>query len=175
VDKWSIGFIIMSRIWMSHVTHTNDSRHTYKLFMSHILMSHVTHRTRSDAHIHLANLWYVSYMCGSVGVCACVTIWVRACTRAHSVVAKNVKHALICAHYAHEYTYKFMSEFTYVFMHENIKRLHEYTWVYVCIHTRICQIYSYSRARDCYGGVLLPVSPPSPSLPLSLYPAKKQT
>jgi len=37
--KW-----VMSHIWMSHVTHMNEPCHTYEWAMSHIWMSHVTHR-----------------------------------------------------------------------------------------------------------------------------------
>jgi len=33
----------MSHIWMSHVTHMNESCHTYEGVMSHMWMSHVTH------------------------------------------------------------------------------------------------------------------------------------
>jgi len=34
---------VMSRIWMSHVTRTNEPSHTYEWVMSHIWMSQVTH------------------------------------------------------------------------------------------------------------------------------------
>jgi len=37
----------MSHIWMSHVTHMNESCHTYEWVMSHIRMSHVTHMNES--------------------------------------------------------------------------------------------------------------------------------
>jgi len=40
--KWA-----MSHIWMSHVTHMNESCHTYKWVMSHIWTSHVTHMNES--------------------------------------------------------------------------------------------------------------------------------
>jgi len=40
--KW-----VMSHIQMSHVTHTNESRHTYKWVTSHIQMSHITHTNGS--------------------------------------------------------------------------------------------------------------------------------
>jgi len=36
-----------SHIWMSHVTHENESCHTYEWVMSHMLMSHVTHMNES--------------------------------------------------------------------------------------------------------------------------------
>jgi len=35
---------VMSHIWMSHVTHINEPCHTYQWVMSHIWMSHVTHK-----------------------------------------------------------------------------------------------------------------------------------
>ena len=38
---------VMSHIWMSHVTHMNESFHTYEWTMSHIWISHVTHMTES--------------------------------------------------------------------------------------------------------------------------------
>ena len=37
------GWDDLSHIWMSHVTHMNESCHTYEWVMSHIWMSHVTH------------------------------------------------------------------------------------------------------------------------------------
>jgi len=37
----------MSHIWMSHVTHMNESCHTYEWVMSHIWMGHVTHTNES--------------------------------------------------------------------------------------------------------------------------------
>ena len=37
----------MSHIWMSHVTHMNESCHTYEWLMSHIWMSHVAHMNES--------------------------------------------------------------------------------------------------------------------------------
>ena len=38
---------VMSRVWMSHVTHTNESCYAYEWVMSHIWMSHVTHMNES--------------------------------------------------------------------------------------------------------------------------------
>ena len=38
---------VMSHIWMSHVTYMNESCHTYEWVMSHIWMSHVTHTNES--------------------------------------------------------------------------------------------------------------------------------
>jgi len=37
----------MSQIWMRHVTHVNESCHTYEWVMSHIWISHVTHMNES--------------------------------------------------------------------------------------------------------------------------------
>ena len=37
----------MSHIWMCHVTHMNESYHTYEWIMSHIWMSHATHMNES--------------------------------------------------------------------------------------------------------------------------------
>jgi len=36
--KWG-----MARIWMSHITHMNEARHTYQWVTAHIWMRHVTH------------------------------------------------------------------------------------------------------------------------------------
>jgi len=38
---------VMSQIWMSHATHMNESCHTYEWIMSHIWLSHVTHMNES--------------------------------------------------------------------------------------------------------------------------------
>jgi len=37
----------MSHVWMNHVTHTNESCHTYEWVMSQMRMSHVTHMNES--------------------------------------------------------------------------------------------------------------------------------
>jgi len=46
-EKASFGTVthgcITAHIWMSYVTHMNESCHTYEWVMSHIWMSHVTH------------------------------------------------------------------------------------------------------------------------------------
>jgi len=41
---------VMSHIWMRHVTHMNESCHTYEWFMSHLWMRHVSHRMRPVAY-----------------------------------------------------------------------------------------------------------------------------
>ena len=38
---------VMSHIWMGHVTHMNESCHTYEWVMAHIWMSHVSHMNES--------------------------------------------------------------------------------------------------------------------------------
>jgi len=45
---------IICHIWMSHVTHMNESCHTYEWAMSHIWMSHVTHIRRQ----HYLYVWH---------------------------------------------------------------------------------------------------------------------
>jgi len=49
---------VMSHISMSHVTHTNESCHTYEWVMSYIWMSHVTHMSES-CHAHE---WVMSHI-----------------------------------------------------------------------------------------------------------------
>ena len=56
----------MSHIWVSHVSHTNESCHTYEWVMSHIRMSHVTHMHES-CHTYawvMSHIWmgHVAYM-----------------------------------------------------------------------------------------------------------------
>jgi len=48
----------MSYLWMSHVTHINESCHTYKWVMAHIYMSHVTRMTES-CHIYESVMSYI--------------------------------------------------------------------------------------------------------------------
>ena len=50
----------MSHIWMSHVTHMNESCHTYEWVMSHIWMSHVTmsHALRTSHVKHMYVSWH---------------------------------------------------------------------------------------------------------------------
>jgi len=54
----------MARIWMSHGTHVNESWHTYKCVLPHIRMSHVTH-TSESWHTYA---WVMAHM------------WMRDCT-----------------------------------------------------------------------------------------------
>jgi len=44
---WLIHTCVFSHVWMSHVTHMNESCHTYEWVMSHTWMSHVTHMNES--------------------------------------------------------------------------------------------------------------------------------
>jgi len=48
---------VMSRIWMSHVTHMNESWHTYEWIMPHIWMSHVADVNESS-HIWMRDVTY---------------------------------------------------------------------------------------------------------------------
>ena len=55
----------MSHIWMSHVTHMNESCHTYEWVMSHIWMSHVTH-TNESCHTYdwvMSHIWIIHATC----------------------------------------------------------------------------------------------------------------
>jgi len=42
---------VMSHVWISHVTHINDSCHTYECILSHTGMSHVT-RMHGSSHVY---------------------------------------------------------------------------------------------------------------------------
>jgi len=48
---------VMLHIWMSHVTHVNESCHTYEWVMSHMWMSHITHWNVSNTHIRITGLF----------------------------------------------------------------------------------------------------------------------
>ena len=48
----------MSHIWMNHIAHVNESRHTYERVMSHTWMRHVTH---TDESCHTYE-WVMSYI-----------------------------------------------------------------------------------------------------------------
>jgi len=61
---------VMSHIWMSHVTHMNESCYTYEWVMLHIWMSHVTHRNESCrtyewvmSHICISQITYINKPC----------------------------------------------------------------------------------------------------------------
>jgi len=45
-ESWHTYERVIPHIWMSHVTHLNQSCHTYERVMSHIWTSHVTHICR---------------------------------------------------------------------------------------------------------------------------------
>ena len=55
----------LSRVpeWMSHVTHMNESCHTYERVMSHIWMSHITHtNVTSLCSLECLNGWVMSHI-----------------------------------------------------------------------------------------------------------------
>ena len=61
---------VMSHIWMGHVTHMNESCHTYAWVMSHIRMHHVTHMNKSCytyecvmSHIWMSHVTYMNASC----------------------------------------------------------------------------------------------------------------
>jgi len=58
---------VTSHVWMSHVTHINESLHTYEWVMLHIWMSHVTNMNQS-CHTYE---WFTSH------------IWMRHVTHMH--------------------------------------------------------------------------------------------
>jgi len=49
---------VLSHVWMSHVTHVDESCHTYEWVMSHMWMSHVTHVNES---CHICE-WVMSHV-----------------------------------------------------------------------------------------------------------------
>jgi len=59
VNEW-----VVSHIWMSHVTHMNESCYTYLCIMSHIWMSHVTHECAMSQiwMSHITYQWVMSQM-----------------------------------------------------------------------------------------------------------------
>jgi len=65
---------VMSHIWMSHVTHTDESCHTHGWVMSHIWMSHVTHMDESChtyggvmSHIWMSPVTHMDESCHTYG------------------------------------------------------------------------------------------------------------
>jgi len=53
----------MSHIWMSHVTHMNESRHTYEWVISHIWVSHVTHMNESCHTYEMSHVTHMNESC----------------------------------------------------------------------------------------------------------------
>ena len=65
---------VMSHIWMSHVTHVNESRHRYEWVMSHRWISHVT-RINESYHTYeraISHIWMIhgTHMNESWHICA---------------------------------------------------------------------------------------------------------
>jgi len=65
--------LIFSKKSTSHVTHMNESRHTYEWVMSHIWMSHVTHMNES-CHTSSARAPCWSFLKVTTGICMNVAL-----------------------------------------------------------------------------------------------------
>ena len=96
---WCALFVrwVMSHMWMSHVTHVNESCHTCEWVMSHIWMSHVT-RMNESCHTCewvMSHMWmsYNTYTAAqhctdhrSSASPTCVTWLIHMCDMTHSYV-----------------------------------------------------------------------------------------
>ena len=109
----------MSHIWMCHVTHMNESCHTYEWVMSHIWVSHVTHMNVS-CHTYE---WVMSH------------IWMCHVTHMNEPYATYM-HIF---DWPHIHNFSFAIYFTYIYIHTHIficRILHLYKKF-------ICHTYSY--------------------------------
>ena len=86
---------VTSHIWMSHVTHMNESWHTYEWVMSHIWMRHRTHMNESwhtwHSHVETRSTW-----CACVLQCFALCCSVLHCVAVYCSVLQNV--AVCCTH-----------------------------------------------------------------------------
>ena len=104
----------MSHMWISHVTHVNESCHTCGWVMSHMWMSHVTPRNKScsarSASTHTNEIYI--YMCIYVYICIYRYIYV----------------------YIHTYTYIYIHIYIHIYMYTYIcTHTHKWEWEIVCI------------------------------------------
>jgi len=126
----------MSHIWMSHVTHMNESCHTYEWVMSHIWMSLVTHMNES-CHTYewvMSHIWMSTVSATHVNVFAthyahCNTLQL---TATH---CNTLQHAAThCSTLQH--TAKHCNTLQHTAIHVNVFATH--TNVFLCFwHVRI--------------------------------------
>ena len=116
---WLDSFVLtqlQKHIWMSHVTHTNESCHTYEWVMSHIWMSHVTH---IDESYHAYKLYYI---CTHID--ESYRTHIRTCTHICTHIDESHrthihKYTHICTHihtYTHIHTCWWVTSHTYTWL-----------------------------------------------------------
>ena len=147
---------------MSHVTHLNESCHTFEWVMSHIWMSHstrskssdITHALYEHAHACLCvgvyvcvHLWVGGWLAGWLGwwVCAAGVLWIRYTLQHTSTHCNTLQHTL------QNNTTQVFSEldmvFTIIFAVELGINLMAHWYVYVCVCLYVCMC---ARACVCY-------------------------
>jgi len=117
-------------IWMSHVTHMNESCHTYEWVMSHISMCDMTHWyvTRCIRCLSYSHMWYAAYMGHTWRYDAhliCMYISIHIHTHTHKYVYLYIyirTHTNMCIH------------ILYIHRHECTYPLHIYIYIYIYIY-----------------------------------------
>ena len=116
---------VMSHIWMSHVTHMNESCHTYEWVMSHIWMSHVTHRNESS---HTYE-WVMSHICISHVTHMNESCHTYECVKSHVWMSQVTHMNESCHTYEWVMLHIWMSHVT----HTN-KSCHKHEWAMTTFH-----------------------------------------
>jgi len=167
-ESWHTYEWVTSHIWMSHVTHVNESCHTYRV-MSHIWMSHVTHinQSRHTYEWVMSNMWmsHTSHMNESRNASH---IWIhhgRHIWTSHGTHINESRHTnewvhscATCLNYT-EFIHVWRDSFTYIHftmyvcshMYKWVMSHihHMYKWVMTHLHTYISQcVYVVTRINE---------------------------
>jgi len=139
----------MSHMRMSHVTHVNESCHTYRWVMSHMSMSHVTHvnESRHAREWVVSVMWmgrvtYVNESCltsQQIGHARARATWlIHECnlsTMINLCVCLKPFRCLTVNNHKHAYIFTYTANdihiyiFTYTYIHPHVYKTYVYTWL----------------------------------------------
>jgi len=141
----------MSHVWMRHVTHMNESHHTYGWVMSHIWVSHVT-RINASCHTYewvTSHIWmsHVTRMSESCHTYKCVIshVWM---SDAMYINTSHVTCGWVMSHIWIVDLFLWNSEIRYTHEQSTLFRNSLYLMIHMCTTTH-CYIWIHRLIHMC--------------------------
>jgi len=146
--------LVISHVWMSHVTYVNESCQTYTWVISHVWMSHITQVNAS----HHKHKWVVLHVWMN-HIYRCICIIIHLCTSMYigdhhwsSFWFSNKQHYLSTSMYIyiHMYAYMYINVYLYTHTHAGYTDTHTHARrrqrAHLCTHTLI-QIHTHTHTH----------------------------